>query len=200
MTETPNFSVVPASMSKRNEIKEKEQLRLQIQAQFNKIDETVLSWLKPTPQLSTANTSTDNEFANQIVIPNGKGINFDDSIKDEKKVTISDFLQDENLDKRKKEGLDKVKKVGDLKKSGVGNSSNSLRALTNKLRKDRRGDFEMKKALKSSIAEKIKGDKKIYKANDDDEEDSEDEEDEILKRKSKGKNDVMGKGKNKRPF
>lgn len=102
-------------MSKRNEIRQKEQLQIQLQAQFNKLDQTVLSWLtkpagesKPETPALTKLTSAEKaddfkpqsdatqQFINQIVIPSGKGINFSDlepkNNNNSSMVTINDFL------------------------------------------------------------------------------------------------------------
>jgi hypothetical protein len=140
-------------MSRRNEIKQKEQLQLQLQAQFNKLDQTVLSWLNPKSKLESNSASVitttskiseiSNEFANQIVIPNGKGINFADSENlgpdnAANTVTISDFLANTG-NKKKSLNDNKINKIGDVKRSkNGGHASNSLRALSTKIRNESR--------------------------------------------------------------
>lgn len=129
-------------MSKRNEIKEKERIQLQIQAQFNKLDQTVLSWLKPNEvkQSISENNEIANEFVNQVVVPNGKGLCFDDE-GNEGGVTINAFLDstDSRVKSKRKEQNARNDVVADVKRRrvlGTGNSSKSLRALSNKLRDD----------------------------------------------------------------
>lgn len=115
-------------MSKREEIKKKEQLQLELQAQFNKLDQTVLSWLKPSGQPAKQESAEDSQiktsFNNSIVVPLGKGLNFD---TDEAKVNISQFM---NATTSKDDKSTNVKKFA--------NQSRSLQALQNKLRADQR--------------------------------------------------------------
>lgn len=198
-------------MSKRNEIKQKEQIQLQLQAQFNKLDQTVLSWLKPTTTGSSGTQEPEfkskeviDEFNNQIVVPNGKGISFgdEDSGMNESSVTISDFLDstDSRVKSKRKEqndGRERMNKISDVKKRKLDTSSNSLRALSNKLRNDKRGKFEnnSKPQEKFNTRNLIKKEvKKVVESDSD-------SEDDVMSRKSSGKKGVSkGNVKNKRPF
>lgn len=215
-------------MSKRSEIRQKEQLQLQLQAQFNKLDQTVLSWLsKPTeksktniPVLTESSTrsghlDTYNEtsqFANQIVIPSGKGINFSDSSNNDdgknnsSVVTINDFLDTVTLRKKTANGkwqsnardgtTEKINKVVDVKRRN--GSSASLRALTNKLRNDRREKLKGNVRKVTPVSQFGSKNKDIKESADSDSES--DGDDEILHRKSKNSKVSAKVGKNKRPF
>ena len=224
-------------MSKRNEIRQKEQLQLQLQAQFNKLDQTVLSWLEPSTK-STSSPILSNhvaeEFGNQIVVPAGHGINFDDTTASNEgsnafgnesdkpsTVTINDFLTSTNTKTRKSgdDDLSRVKKVGDMKKRGLGNASNSLRALSNKLRNDRRkgtlggdrvdanaggkpwrGDNHSGRnnAKFSELVTRNIGAKKELKKEAEDSDSEDEDTDAVLARKIKGA--AKTQNKNKRPF
>ncbi|GAV28542.1 hypothetical protein PMKS-002013 [Pichia membranifaciens] len=224
-------------MSRRNEIRQKEQLQLQLQAQFNKLDQTVLSWLskttgesKPETLPSTKSASTEKtedtnsqrdvtqQFINQLVIPSGKGINFSDlepsnnSSKGSAMVTINDFLDTVSAKnpangRRETNGRgrisDKINKVGDVKRRT--GSSNSLRALSNKLRDDRREKFRgntrkigpnNKYDLKKNSSEATNKSKTKQSGSESDSEND----DEILYRKSKSSGMSAKIAKNKRPF
>lgn len=211
-------------MSKRNEIRQKEQLQLQLQAQFNKLDQTVLSWLlKPSKNEITNNVSASSsiseQFANQIVIPSGKGINFEapegsDDIggntSDTKVVTINDFLDNVSTNKkvtgRKDNSIGRIDKVGEVKRRN--GASTSLRALTNKLRDGRRQSSKEFNNEKKKVPLKNRpnvSQRKTTKSNATSTEnapdsDSEDD-DEVLIRKLKSSKDISSKSvRNKRPF
>lgn len=213
-------------MSKRNEIKQKEHLQLQLQAQFNKLDQTVLSWLKPTSDSSTASSNTTStistEFINQIVIPSGKGVQFydndddDDDSKPNNGVTINEFLDtasklSSSKGKKNDTNSDKIQKIGDLKKKRDNlYSSNSLRALSNKIRNDKRGRFKNSTDNKNNddnvrkfaskgqnVSSKFRSKSTTIDTNISDS-DSENEDTIILKSKSTAKSKTTSK--NKRPF
>lgn len=225
-------------MSRRNEIRQKEQLQLQLQAQFNKLDQTVLSWLskpagesKPETLPSTKSASAEKtedtksradvtqQFINQLVIPSGKGINFsglepnNNSSNGPAVVTINDFLDVISAKKNPANGRreangrggisDKIDKVGDVKRRT--GSSNSLRALSNKLRDDRREKFRgntrkvgpnNKYDLKKNSSKATTKSKPNCSGSESDSEND----DEILYRKSKSSGMSAKSTKNKRPF
>ncbi|KAG0680864.1 hypothetical protein C6P42_004588 [Pichia californica] len=217
-------------MSRREEIRQKEQLQLQLQAQFSKLDQTVMSWLIPNSNLNSnsnekSTSISSSEFGNQIVIPTGKGINFDDNkIGNDGKeinlntVTIDDFLDNVSMKKNKKNGVNdfksgRINKIGDIKKRDNG-TSNSLRALTHKLRTDRRehskNNISTNKYNNNNNNNSNNNNKKIgvvrkqnfKNTNDtthDDNEDDSESDDEILNRKSKTTKTAKS-NKNKRPF
>lgn len=217
-------------MSKRSEIKQKEQLQLQLQAQFNKLDQTVLSWLKPGTNSSTPSSSTSpsanisTEFSNQIVIPSGKGIQFnDDDSNNNDGVTINDFLDTASSissNRGKKNAMknnQKIQKIGDLKKNKDNlYSSNSLRALSNKIRNEKRNKFKNLNDEKNNVSNvrkfasdtrtatnvKNKGTTKskgtTTNSDSDSDSASDDEDSKILKSKLTAKNKTAMK--NKRPF
>lgn len=203
-------------MSKRNEIRKKEQIQLQLQSQFNKLDQTVLSWLDCTEDGNNKHGSKSSditsEFINQIVIPTGKGINFaedDENIDTSKKTTINDFLDNINTKKSNKNGMNKIDKIGDVKRrKGNHSNSNSLRALSNKLRNDKRNKERVHIENKSNRSVKVfasTAKQSITKKGNNDrnahgDSDSEDSDDEILKRKSKNSSNGKSINKNKRPF
>lgn len=193
-------------MSRRNEIKEKERIQLQLQAQFNKLDQTVLSWLKPNDEKPADNDSKGiaEEFVNQVVVPSGKGLNFDDNDEGgkDRSVTISAFLDstDSRVQSKRKEQNTRNDVVADVKRRQVlstGNSSRSLQALSNKLRDEKRGKSVGKnvkpqeKFSMRNLAKKNES-RKTVESSDEDEE----EEDVVVKRKSNFKDKV----KSKRPF
>lgn len=201
-------------MSRRNEIKHKEQIQLQLQSQFNKLDQTVLSWLKPLADKKddvrdTESKNIADEFVNQIVVPTGKGISFDSgngsgSGSDKDVVTINDFLDstDSRIKSKRKDQNDAgrgMNKISEVKKRKFEISSNSLRSLSNKLRNDKRGSMlkdNVKPQEKFNTRNLIKKDEKEVE-----ESDTEDDEDDMMRRKSSGKKGVPKKSvKNKRPF
>lgn len=211
-------------MSKRNEIRQKEQIQLQLQAQFNKLDQTVLSWLSnpvesETTKQGSTTSSISEQFANQIVIPSGKGINFEASEEpnhigannsDTKVVTINDFLDNVSTNKKARDRTnnsnDRISKVGEVKRRN--GASNSLRALTNKLRDGRRqsskefNNEKKKTPLKyqQNVSKKGTTKRSITDTKNESDSDSEDD-DEVLIRKRKSSKDVSYKAiRNKRPF
>lgn len=136
-------------MSKYKEIKEKEQLQLQLQARFTQLDQTVLSWLTPTDKSTETSSkkqdsSISTEFGNLQVVPGGAGIDLEDTKDGESsnsslpRVTINDFLEGTNTKKRSKkdDNLSRIKKPNNT--TNGTSASASLRALSNKLRNDRR--------------------------------------------------------------
>lgn len=205
-------------MSRRKEIKLKEEMQLQLQAQFNKLDQTVLSWLNNPSNETNDNITKQNdnpsviskEFSNQIIIPSGKGINFGDSANamlsndnTDGNVTIGDFLDStvskNQLKNNKGKNDGKIEKVGQLKRrNGNGISSNSLRALSNKLRDEKRGRPHVAKNANGAKPAQT-GSNKYSKQTSVDESDDEDD-DEILYRESKSSRTTAKTSKNKRPF
>ena len=142
-------------MSKYKEIKEKEQLQLQLQARFTQLDQTVLSWLTPTDESTETSSkkqdsSISTEFGNLQVVPGGAGIDLEDTKDGESsnsslpRVTINDFLEGTNTKKRSKkdDNLSRIKKPNNT--TNGTSASASLRALSNKLRNDRRNKTEQK--------------------------------------------------------
>lgn len=142
-------------MSKYKEIKEKEQLQLQLQARFTQLDQTVLSWLTPTDKSTETSSkkqdsSISTEFGNLQVVPGGAGIDLEDTKDGESsnsslpRVTINDFLEGTNTKKRfkKDDNLSRIKKPNNT--TNGTSASASLRALSNKLRKDRRNKTEQR--------------------------------------------------------
>ena len=142
-------------MSKYKEIKEKEQLQLQLQARFTQLDQTVLSWLTPTDKSTETSSkkqdiSISTEFGNLQVVPGGAGIDLEDTKDGESsnsslpRVTINDFLEGTNTKKRSKkdDNLSRIKKPNNT--TNGTSASASLRALSNKLRNDRRNKTEQR--------------------------------------------------------
>ena len=142
-------------MSKYKEIKEKEQLHLQLQARFTQLDQTVLSWLTPTDKSTETSSkkqdsSISTEFGNLQVVPGGAGIDLEDTKDGESsnsslpRVTINDFLEGTNTKKRSKkdDNLSRIKKPNNT--TNGTSASASLRALSNKLRNDRRNKTEQR--------------------------------------------------------
>lgn len=190
-------------MSRRDEIRQKEQLQLDLQAQFNKLDQTVLSWLKPKSteaqdkkKISKDVINKDElKFGNQIIIPSGKGIDFssdknsniNDSKGTEKNLTINEFLN--NVGNKNNRKDNKILKNDTRFNSKM--NSNSIRALQNKLRNEKR---EFIKKDKRKEVKKINIKTEQYSSSD------EDEDDEILSRKSNNSKNLNKTNKNKRPF
>lgn len=116
-------------MSKREEIKRKERLQLEMQAQFNKMDQTVLSWLKPAGSNAPRSEKLEvkSVFNDTVVIPVGKGLN----METENQIKVNQFM---NATTERDDTSTNVKKVH--------NQSKSLQALQNRMRSDKRGQVE----------------------------------------------------------
>lgn len=162
-------------MSKREEIKKKEKLQLEFQAQFNKLDQTVLSWLKPSGEQASKSSPGKSTFNDAVVIPVGKGLN----MEIENQIKVDQFMN---------ATTERDDKSTDIKKTH--NQSKSLQALQNKIRSDKRNQNERVIKPQSKYQQQRRGDK-----GQNNEHEEEDDEDDSHLHKSKAK-----KVKSKRPF
>lgn len=166
-------------MSKREEIKKKERLQLELQAQFNKLDQTVLSWLNPTAQQTKPLIKENSSFNDSFVIPVGKGLN----METDNQIKVTQFM---NATTERDDTSTNVKKLH--------NPSKSLQALQNKIRTDKRNQNERVAKPQSKYQQQRRGGKNNEEKEEDGNDDDDDDDDSHL-HKSKAK-----KVKSKRPF
>lgn len=196
-------------MSRRQEIKQKEELQARFQLAIANNNKKVLNWLKPhkssTDEINTTTTSTTNEqddsFLNLQIIPLGSSLNMKTTENIQK---IGEFLTSKDISKSKQ-----LAQQDNLKKHG---GSKPMLALMNRMRDSNRKNIQ-KTANKKNIRQnkKLETNKQPTEVNDDDEEEDEDERDsrDIRSRTAKKGSSLLleqklnnnkGKKKGIRPF